>query len=70
MESTVVNGRRRYTRANPILSTVQKNQRIDALNEYAKLINDVLAIEGYTYNGLKQNAETLTQTVDIFPPSN
>jgi hypothetical protein len=66
-QTVMVNGKRRYYRVNPIPSTVQTNQRIDALNEYAKLINDVLAIEGYSYNGIKQNAETLTQSVDVLP---
>ena len=52
---------------NPIVSRIEPVQRLEALNEYAKLINDVLAIEGFQYNGVKQNAETLTTTIDVNP---
>ena len=52
---------------NPIVSRVEPAQRLEALNEYAKLINDVLSIEGFNYNGIKQNAESGTSTIDVNP---
>jgi hypothetical protein len=52
---------------NPIVSRIEPTQRLEALNEYAKLINDVLAIEGYNYQGVKQNVETVTTTIDVNP---
>ena len=59
--------RRTFFIPNPIVARVEPVQRIEALNEYAKLINDVLAIEGYNYQGVKQNVETVTTTIDVNP---
>lgn len=58
---------RTFFKPNPIVARIEPVQRIEALNEYAKLINDVLAIEGYNYQGVKQNIETTTTTIDVNP---
>lgn len=58
---------RSFFKSNPIVARVEPVQRIEALNEYAKLINDVLAIEGYNYQGIKQNVSTITSTIDVNP---
>jgi hypothetical protein len=58
---------RQFFKPNPIVARVEPAQRIEALNEYAKIINDVLAIEGFNYQGVKQNVETVTTTIDVNP---
>ena len=55
---------RPFFKANPIVARVEPQQRIEALVEHARVITDVLYVEGYVFNGLKQNVETQTSIVE------
>jgi hypothetical protein len=55
---------RSFFRANPIVSRVEPQQRIEALIEHARIMTDVLFVEGYTFNGIKQNVDTQTPIVE------
>ena len=48
---------KRWTKVRPIVSSIEPNQKLDALDQSAKiLVNETIFIDGYTYQtGVVQN---------------
>ena len=52
---------KRWTKVRPIVSSIQPNDKLDALDQAAKvLVNETIFIEGYTYQtGQTQTISTI-----------